>query len=138
MLAHTDKNFQTYPTNRVVAMVESKKDADEAVSDLINAGFDSNLIDESVGKDGMHFLDPKGTEHGLINNFIRKWQLLAQGEEAGYAHRVEDNLTSGHAVVSVPAMNDFYKFKAADIFRHHHSSDIRFYKPFYVENLTNA
>jgi hypothetical protein len=138
MLAHIDKNFQTYPTHRVVAMVENKKHADEAIAELIEAGFDGSLIDESIGEDGMKFLDPAGTKHGFINKMIRKWQLLAQGEESKYVHRIEKNLKEGRAIVSVPAVNEFYKYRATDILKQHHSADIRYYGTFYVENLIDA
>lgn len=136
MLKHVYKNFETYPTNRVVAMIDSKKEADATVSDLLNAGFDDRMIDESVGKEGLLFLDPDGTEHGFINKMIRKWQVLAQGEENKYLNRVRDNLTHGHAVVSVPALTEAARAKASDIMHQHSASDIRYYGNLYVENLT--
>lgn len=136
MLKHVNKNFETYPTHRVVAMIDSKMEADATVSDLMSAGFDDNMIDESIGRDGLQFLDPDGTEHGFINKMIRKWQVLAQGEESGYLNRVRDNLDHGHAVVSVPALTESARKKASDIMHKHHASDVRYYGQLYVENLT--
>jgi len=136
MLKHVYKNFETYPTHRVVAMIDSKMEAEATVSELIDAGFDSNTIDESMGTEGMLFLDPDGTEHGLINKLIRKWQVLAQGEENKYINRVRDNLQHGHAVVSVPALSQSLRSRAAGIMHRHHASDVRYYGHLYVENLT--
>lgn len=135
MLKHIYKNFETYPTNRVVAMIDSKSEADTTVSDLLKAGFDDKAIDESVGREGLMFLDPDGTEHGFVNKMIRKWQVLAQGEESGCLDRVRHNLTHGHAVVSVPASTDDERNKESDIMHKHHASDIRYYAPMYVEVL---
>lgn len=138
MLTHTNENFQTYPTHRVVAMIDTKHDADEAVAELIKAGFDDSLIDESVGTDGLKFLDPDGRSHGFMTKFIRLWQRAAQGEELGYINRVRKNLVEGHAVVSVPATTEEARTKAASILNSHHADDIRYYGHFYVERLQTA
>ena len=135
MLRHIDKNFQTYPSNRIVAMIDSKLNADAVVSDLIFAGFNDKLIDESVGKDGMDFLDPDGTKHGFITKMIRKWQYVAQGEELKYLNRARDHLKNGHAIVSVPVSSKDTRLMASDIMHSHHATDVRYYGQFYVENL---
>ncbi len=138
MLAHTKKNFETYPTNRVVAIVDSKMEADQVCCELMNAGFDSVDIDESVGKEGLQFLDPDGLSHGLMTKLIRKWQFIAQGEELKYLKRIKKGLKEGHAIVSVPALTESARTKVAKILRSHHAEGIRYYGHFYVENLDNT
>ena len=135
MLAHTNENFYAYPTHRVVAVVDTKSEADEVVNDLISAGFDDTQIDESVGTDGLDFLDPDGTKHGLMAKLIRKWQHLAQGEEHAYLERVKKNLKMGHAIVSVPTLNKVAKEKVANILHAHHAKSIRYYGRLHVEHL---
>lgn len=135
MLTHTDKNFQIYPTRRVVAIIDSKLDADSAVSDLIAAGFNDSLIDESVGSDGFSFLDPDGVNHGFINKFMRKWQLIGQGEELDYINRVKYNLNAGHAIVSIPAPTTNDRLRISEIMHNHHATDVRYYGLLHVENL---
>jgi hypothetical protein len=135
MLAHTNKNFQIYPTNRVVGVIDSRRDADDTVSDLIKVGFTDSLIDESIGLDGMVFLDPDGINHGFINNMIRKWQNLGQGEEKNYLDRVRKNLKEGHVIVSVPALTIDARNKVSEIMHMHHASDIRYYGRMHVEDL---
>ena len=138
MLAHTNQNFETYPTNRVVAIVDSKMEADEICCELMDAGFDSSNIDEAVGKEGLKFLDPDGLSHGLMTKLIRKWQFIAQGEELKYLKRIKKGLQEGHTVISVPALTKTARNKAADILRSHHADGIRYYGRFYVEHLNNA
>ena len=138
MLAHTKQNFETYPTNRIVAIVDSKMEADEVCCELMDAGFDNSLIDESVGKEGLNFLDPDGRSHGLMTKLIRKWQFVAQGEEYKYLKRIKDGLKEGHVVVSVPALTETARNKATKILRSHHAEAIRFYGRFYVERLDVA
>ncbi|HIM58002.1 MAG TPA: hypothetical protein EYJ00_01585 [Gammaproteobacteria bacterium] len=138
MLAHTKQNFETYPTNRVVAIVDSKMEADEVCCELMNAGFDGADIDEAVGKEGLQFLDPDGQNHGLITKIIRKWQFIAQGEESKYLKRVKKGLIEGHTIVSISALTDSARSKAAEILRSHHAKSIRYYGHFYVENLDNS
>lgn len=138
MLAHTKKNFETYPTNRIVAVVDSKMEADEVCCELMDAGFDNSQIDESVGKEGLNFLDPDGRHHGLLTKLIRTWQLAAQGEESKYLKRIKQNLKEGHTIISVPALSQKAKEKAAKILRSHQAEDIRFYGRFHVEHLDVA
>jgi len=138
MLAHTNQNFETYPTNRVVAIVDTQMEADEICCDLMEAGFDGSLIDESAGNEGLSFLDPDGHSHGMITKLIRKWQFVAQGEELSYLNRVKKGIKAGHVVVSVPALTKVARNKAASILRSHHADDIRFYGRFYVEHLDSA
>ena len=137
MLAHTKQNFETYPTNRIVAIVDSKMEADEVCCELMDAGFDSADIDEAVGKEGLQFLDPDGRNHGLMTKLIRKWQFIAQGEELKYLNRIKKGLKEGHAVMSVPALTESARGKVAKILRSHHAKGIRYYGRFYVENLDN-
>jgi len=138
MLAHTKQNFETYPTNRIVAIVDSKMEADEVCCELMNAGFDGADIDEAVGKEGLKFLDPDGRNHGLMTKLIRKWQFVAQGEELKYLNRIKKGLKEGHTVMSVPALTESARSKVAKILRSHHAEGIRYYGRFYVENLDNS
>ena len=137
MLAHTKKNFTTYPTNRIVAVVDSKMEADEVCCELMDAGFDSADIDEAVGKEGLQFLDPDGLNHGLLTKLIRKWQFLAQGEESKYLRRIKKGLKEGHTIVSVPALTESSRNIVTEIMRSHHAEEIRYYGYFHVENLDN-
>jgi hypothetical protein len=138
MLSHTRENFTLYPTNRVVAFVDSKLDADEVCCELKDEGFDSNLIDASVGKEGLEFIDPDGVSHGFIAKVIRSWQKLGFGEESAYLQKVKDHLMSGHAVISIPASSDEEKEKARKVLKQHHADSIRFYGRFHVEHMDAA
>jgi GNAT superfamily N-acetyltransferase len=138
MLVHNKKNFETYPTNRIVAIVDSKMEADEVCCELMDAGFDHSQIDESVGKEGLKFLDPDGRSHGLMTRLIRQWQVAAQGEEYKYLKLIKQGLKEGHTIVSVPALSKTARKKAAEILRSHHAEAIRFYGRFHVERLDAA
>ena len=135
MLMHNKENFESYPSNKVVAIVDDKYEADEAIHDLSLNGFDESKIDESVGSDGLKFLDPDGRSHGWGTKVVRMWQNLAQGEEYKYLNRIRDNLKRGHAVVSVPVKDLNSRIKAAKILAEHNGKDIRYYGQLFVEHL---
>ncbi len=135
MLKHTDANFHTYPTHRVVSFFDNKDSADSAVVDLINSGFKDDLIDESIGEEGLRFLDPDAQYHGFLAKVIRAWHKLAKGEELVYVERIKKELTAGHVLVSVPALNEKKCREAAQILKNHKGHYIRYYGIFHVENL---
>jgi hypothetical protein len=110
-------------------------EADEVCCDLMNAGFDNSKIDESVGTEGLEFLDPDGVNHGFLTKVVRTWQRVAQGEELAYLKRVKASLKEGHVVLSVPALTDIARGKVTEILQSHHAQDIRFYGRFHVEHL---
>lgn len=135
MLKHTNKNFESYPSNRVVGMIDDKYEADEAIQDLSEHGFDESMIDESVGSDGLKFLDPDGRSHGWGTKIVRLWQNIAQGEEHKYLNNIRKNLKEGHAVVSVPVDSVGARNKAAKILAEHNASDIKYYGSFFTEKM---
>lgn len=134
-LAHNDKNFYVLPHHRVVAFYDSRNLADKAVAALVKAGFEDDLIDEAVGKEGLRFLDPDAEHHGFITKVIRLWQRLAQGEEAAYLDRVKKELTAGHVLVSTPVMTNEACHQVADVLADCGGKHIRYYGLFHVENL---
>ncbi len=135
MLEHSDANFHTYPTHRVVAFFDNKDSADGVVKDLISAGFKDDLIDESVGEDGLRFLDPDAQYHGFLAKVIRAWHKLAKSEELVYVERIKKELTAGHVLVSVPVLNEDKCQEAAQILKNQGGNYIRYYGIFHVENL---
>ncbi len=137
MLEHSDKNFQIYPTHRVVSFFEKRTDADQVVKDLIKAGFEDDLIDESIGEEGLRFLDPDAKHHGLITKVVRAWHKLAKGEEQAYIERVKRELTAGHVLVSVPVLDEKACHQVADILKARNGYFVRYYGIFHIENLDN-
>lgn len=135
MLEHNNDNFQIYPTHRVVSFFDNKTNADIAIAGLVDAGFKSNVVDESIGEDGLDFIDPDAKNHGLLAKVIRTWHKLGNGEEKAYVENVKKELKAGHVLVSVPVVNEEECHKSADIFRNNSGNHIRYYGIFHVENL---
>ena len=135
MLAHTKENFHTYPTQRMVGIIESRVEADAAVKELAEIGFPENDIDESMGLEGLHFLDPDGIYHGYGTKMIRRWQKAARSEEYNYLNRIKRGLSEGNIILSVTTNNEYEKIEAVDVMSRHKAVDIRFYGSFYVQNM---
>ena len=135
MLEHNDSNFEIFPTHKVVAFFDDKSKADKAIADLVVAGFKDDVIDESIGEEGLRFLDPDAEHHGLLSKVIRIWHKLAQGEELAYIKRIKTELTAGHVLVSVPVLSKDNCHKVADILKNQQGRYIRYYGIFHVENL---
>jgi uncharacterized protein (TIGR02246 family) len=118
-----DRNdFIAYPTNRVVGTLADAVKAQAAVDALLQAGFDRQHIEVLHGDEGLHRLDPTGSEHGFFahvqRTFIRTFELE---EFKQLTHHVED-IRAGRFVITVLTKKRTLRILAADIL-HQHGAD---------------
>jgi uncharacterized protein (TIGR02246 family) len=133
----TGRGFIPYPTNRVVGTIEHAKDADSAVTALVEAGFDRQSIDVLRGDEDLGRLDPAGAEHGVLERLQRA--LLRMGgpveEYKHLMHHVED-VRAGRSVIMVLAPERGARTIAADILSAHGAEFVGFYGRWAWEGLT--
>ena len=63
--------FISYPFQRVVGTIADAQDARTAIEALLHQGFQRSDIDVLRGEQGLHRLDPSGSEHGFFAQFQR-------------------------------------------------------------------
>ncbi len=125
---NTDRSdFIAHPTNRVVGTVADAVKAQAAVEALLQAGFDRRDIEVLHGDEGLHRLDPNGSEHGFFahvqRTFIRTFELE---EFKQLTHHVED-IRAGRFVIEVLTKKRILRILAADILHQHGAEYVGFH-----------
>ncbi len=100
----SSKDFRSYPTNRVVAILDSPQAAESARADLVAAGIAADTVEFACGKEGLREIDFQGTSHGLVARMVRMVQQI--GELAEYWKRYEKALQDGKCLLAVDAGED--------------------------------
>jgi uncharacterized protein (TIGR02246 family) len=133
----TERNFISYPTNRVVGTIADVGHADAAVKALVEAGFDRQSIDVLHGDEDLSRLDPTGAEHGVLERLQRA--LIRTGgpaeEHERLMHHVED-VRAGRFVIMVLAPEREGRTVAADILNAHDAEFVGFYGRWAWQGLT--
>jgi hypothetical protein len=112
----------------VAGTITDRKDAEDAVEALLQAGIDADDIDVLHGEAGLQRLDPSGADHGLLARFQRAFIHVAgaKAESAALARHVDD-LQSGRFVVLVRANTAERRQAVADVFKAHRATFIGFF-----------
>lgn len=125
--------FISYPTNRVVGTINDSADAQAAVEELIEAGFNMEEVDVIYGEQGMLRLDPTGEKHGLLARLQRTFLQLNE-EPKHLRHHVEDVL-AGHFVIMVLVEKPEKREQVAEILASHGGHFINFYGRWTMQSL---
>ena len=90
------------PDFRVVGTFQSGGVVEALLADLQSAGFaaDGHVIGVHHGEQGKKFIDPSGSQHGILGRIVRATQRLGSWESSMF-EQVEEALNAGHYVVSV-------------------------------------
>jgi len=131
--AKKTNEFISYPTNRVVGTINDSADAQAAVQELIEAGFNADEIDVIYGKEGMRRLDPTGEKHGLLARLQRTFLQL--NEEPKHLRHHVDDVLAGHFVIMVLAEDEDKQTRAGDILKSHGGHFINFYGRWTMQSL---
>jgi hypothetical protein len=74
----SSKGFRAYPTNRVVAILDSREAAESARKDLVAAGIAADTVEVACGEEGLRAIDFSGKSHGVIARMIRAIQQVGE------------------------------------------------------------
>ena len=85
----------------VVAFLDGPDQAEAAMEQLVENGFDSDRIYVLCGPKGAQRLDVSGAHHGLRGRVYRLLEWMS--DEKGILFRARDHLDAGGLVMSVPA-----------------------------------
>jgi predicted SnoaL-like aldol condensation-catalyzing enzyme len=125
---HESGDFIPYPLERVVGTIADAGNARAAIEGLLREGFQESDIDILRGEEGLHRLDPTGSEHGFFARFQRTLvRALGPTTESMQLSRHVEDVRAGRFVVMVLARERDRRNLAADILNSHGAEFVGFY-----------
>ena len=100
----SSERYQAYPTNRLLALLDSPQAAEGARADLIAAGVAEDTVEFLCGKEGLREIKRREKGFGLIRRTMRA--IMRIGELAEYWNRYEDGLREGKCLLAVDSVED--------------------------------
>ena len=113
-----DRGYITYPTGRLLAVIDNPAEASEAVAALTQAGFDPAGIALLVGADGRIGLGRLGPPPSVLGRLIRSVQFLSMDQTPDFLV-YERALDDGRAVLAVRVADRPAMLRARDILEDH-------------------
>jgi uncharacterized protein (TIGR02246 family) len=126
------RDFIPYPTNRVVGTIADANNAHDAITALLQAGFDQSDIDVLHGESDLQRLDPSGETHGFLRQFQR---TFAPNEEYKHLSRHVEDVREGRFVIMVLIRRREQRMTAADLLNAHGAEFVGFYGRWAWEGL---
>ena len=128
-------SFTTYPNNSLCAIIESNKDAGEALAALIAGGVPKEDIDIYYGKKGAEIIDSDATHHGLLASIAKAFRGYGDIENKSL-HIYETALENGSYIFTVKAKDEHAeKENIRKILANHSARDINYFGTWVVEAL---
>ena len=125
----------TYPTNRLLGVVDDPAVADAMVRDLAGAGFAGDAVDVLVGEAGRDRLARLGARPSPLSRIVRVFQFMSMDQTPDFLV-YERALVDGHAVVAVRAAGRDAMLPASDVLRRHGAHFLNWFGRFMTEELT--
>jgi hypothetical protein len=129
----SSKGFRAYPTNRVVAILDSPQAAESARNDLVAAGVAADTIEFACGQEGLKAIDFSGKSSSVIARMYRAIQQM--GELAEYWKKYEKALQDGKCLLAVDADDDSVRRLAHEKLKARGGRTINFFGKLGVEKL---
>jgi len=92
----------TYPTGRLLAVIDDAAAAGRAAADLVAAGFGRDAVEVLVGDDGRERLGRLGPRPNALSRLVRVFQFLLMDQTPDFLV-YEAALIEGRAVLAVRA-----------------------------------
>jgi hypothetical protein len=112
-----DTTFRYWPSSYVQGVVDSVKDAELALADIINAGVPKQQLHTWFGASGVTAIDPSGRHHGRM---ARLWRTLEKATpERELLERYASEVEAGHVCIGGHIDSREGARVMADILKHH-------------------
>lgn len=125
-----------YPTNHVVAVLDTVEQVAALLSDLQANGFDDPDVRVHCGKDRAEALDASTGRRGLANLAIRFAEMVGlENVEMERKELYESAMSDGRFVVLVAAPTDERKDLATATLAKHRAHTVSFFGRFTIESI---
>lgn len=129
----TDETTLSYPTGKVIAIVDGIDDMQAGVEALTGTGFEPDSVQVLCGPGGLRRLDADGSSGGLLGRLLRVVENF--GPEREQLRRIETELGEGHFAIGVEVPDDERKTDAARLLAQHGAHDLQYYGEWSIEDL---
>lgn len=126
--------FLTYPTNKVLGIVDTAEDLHGAVTELNNAGFGKDQVQVLCGEKGAERLDTTGEHHGFFAKLYRMVENFGDMEPK-HLREYQSELLGGHFLLAVDVPEENDRTRVLDVFKAHGGHRVNFFGKWTVEGL---
>ncbi len=127
--------FLPYPNHYTVAFFRNREDAEKAIRELEEQGYDDEDFNLFEGAHGVSAVDLEGTHHTVLENFMRKFIKFSDSAEWNFLREADQEIKNGHILLCVPTPNDLDKEEVIATFKRTGGYDLRYFTPLYVEEV---
>lgn len=127
--------FISYPTNRLVAHFETRKDVKKLLSALKPLDVDIGSIYILDGQEGLEALDPSGEKHGTLGKISRAVHQAGSSTEREKFQGAVNHLSKGGVTVAIYAKDKILRDALVDLYKIHGGEDITYTALFYIEDF---
>jgi hypothetical protein len=125
----------TYPTNRLLGVLDDPAGADALVRDLAAAGFPGEAVEVLVGDAGRERLARLGARPSPLSRVVRVFQFMTMDQTPDFLV-YERALLDGRAVLAVRAAGRDAMLPASEVLRRHGAHFLNWFGRFMTEELT--
>ena len=125
----------TYPTNRLLGVVDDPALAQSIARDLAAVGFAGDAVDVLVGDAGLDRLARLGARPSPLSRIVRVFQFMSMDQTPDFLV-YERALLDGRAVVAVRAGGRDAMLPASDVLQRHGAHFLNWFGRFMTEELT--
>jgi hypothetical protein len=129
------RDMITYPTDRLLGVLDDPASADALLRDLAASGFGADAVDVLVGATGRDRLARLGARPGPLSRLVRVFQFMTMDQTPDFLV-YERALRDGRAVVAVRAAGRDAMLPASDVLRRHGAHFLNWFGRFMTEELT--
>jgi hypothetical protein len=133
---NTKDDFFRYPTNKLIGVVATPEELQATITELNEAGFGEDEIDELCGKEGADRLDISGKHHGLPARLYRYIGRLGDIESKNL-QEYEQELLNGHYVLAIQVADEDKRMQVLNVIKSHGGHAVTFYGRWTLEGLAS-
>jgi hypothetical protein len=125
----------TYPTNRLLGVIDAPTDATRAVDALVRAAFPSAAITVLAGDDGRDRLGRLGHGPNALSHFVRLFQFLLMDQTPDFLV-YERALRDGRTVIAVHASDRDRMLEASAVLELHGAHFLNYFGRLSTEEVS--
>lgn len=129
----TDDSTLSYPTGKVIGIIDGLDDMQAGVEALTGTGFATDSVQVLCGPGGLQRLDADGGRKGWLGRLVRVVQNY--GPEREQLRLIETELEEGHFAIGIEVPDDDRKIDAARVLAQHGAHDLHYYGEWSIEDL---
>ncbi len=125
----------TYPTNRLIGVIDAPDEAVRAAASLTDGGFAADGVSVLVGEEGRELLGRLGHHPNALSRLIRGLQFTLMDQTPDFLV-YEGAIAEGRAVIAVHVMDRDRMLEAASILEQHGAHFLNYFGRLSTEEIS--